>query len=209
MLQLYICVARSLFCLSTLVMEIKELNALIAKRRSIYPKTYIEGKAIEKSDIEQILENANWAPSHRKTEPWRFHVLHSLEKRQAFGDFAIAAHKKMGREMPEAKIKRVRKAPVQAGCVIVLILHRDPEERVPEWEELAALSCAVQNMWLTCSAMGLGSYWSTPKNVIALMHNFIPMADNEKCAGLFYIGHHELPEIAAQRGAIAEKTTWY
>ena len=26
-------------------------------------------------DIEQILENANWAPNHKKTEPWRFKVF--------------------------------------------------------------------------------------------------------------------------------------
>jgi len=190
-------------------MNITDLNALIAKRRSIYPKTYIAGKEIDKATIEQILTNANWAPSHRKTEPWRFHVIHSLEKRQALGNFAVDAHAKMGRDMPDAKRERVRKAPVQAGCVIVLVLHRDLEERVPEWEELAALSCAVQNMWLTCSAMGLGSYWSTPKNVCALMHYFVPMAENEKCAGLFYIGHHALPELPAERGAIEDKTTWY
>jgi nitroreductase len=36
---------------------------------------------------------------------------------------------------------------------------------VPEWEEIAAVSMAVQNMYLTCTANNIGCYWSSPKIV--------------------------------------------
>ena len=58
---------------------------LIKKRRSIFPAQYIE-KSIAKADIEKILEAANWAPNHKKTEPWRFKVLQG-EKKAELGQF--------------------------------------------------------------------------------------------------------------------------
>jgi nitroreductase len=36
---------------------------------------------------------------------------------------------------------------------------------VPDWEEIAATSMAVQNMYLTCTANRIGCYWSSPKIV--------------------------------------------
>ena len=52
---------------------------LIAKRRSIFPVQYND-KPIDKETLEKILEAANWAPTHKKTEPWRFKVLLGKKK---------------------------------------------------------------------------------------------------------------------------------
>jgi len=52
---------------------------LIKKRRSIFPAQYTD-REIAKSDIEKILEAANWAPTHKKTEPWRFRVFRGNAK---------------------------------------------------------------------------------------------------------------------------------
>ena len=41
-------------------------------------------------------------------------------------------------------------------------MNRDKQNRLPEWEEIAAVSMAVQNMWLTCYANNIGCYLSTP-----------------------------------------------
>ena len=58
---------------------------LIKKRRSVFPAQYTN-QAINKSEIEKILESANWAPTHKKTEPWRFKVF--LEKsKEELGKF--------------------------------------------------------------------------------------------------------------------------
>ena len=37
-------------------------------------------------------------------------------------------------------------------------MSRDENEVIPEWEELAATSMSVQNMWLTCTSYDLGCY---------------------------------------------------
>ena len=49
------------------------LGSVIEKRRSIKPHSFT-GEDIPVKVIEAILASTNWAPSHGKTEPWRFQV---------------------------------------------------------------------------------------------------------------------------------------
>ena len=51
-----------------------KLFEAIKSRRSIFPVHYNK-KSIKNEDLELILEAANFAPTHKKTEPWRFKVL--------------------------------------------------------------------------------------------------------------------------------------
>ena len=55
--------------------DTQQINDVIKYRRSIYPKEYQQGKTIPDEIIWQILENANHAPNHKQTEPWRFKVF--------------------------------------------------------------------------------------------------------------------------------------
>ena len=49
------------------------LQHIVTARRSIKPAVF-NGKKIEDHQIRQLLELANWAPTHGFTEPWRFVV---------------------------------------------------------------------------------------------------------------------------------------
>jgi len=69
-----------------------ELSELIRKRRSIFPKTYND-QPIDQAIIEELLENANWAPTHRKTEPWRFQVVQG-DALKRLSDYLGEAYKK-------------------------------------------------------------------------------------------------------------------
>ena len=51
-----------------------DVSALIRRRRSVFPKMYND-LPIADELIAEVLENANWAPTHRLTEPWRFMVF--------------------------------------------------------------------------------------------------------------------------------------
>lgn len=64
-----------------------DVSALIRRRRAIFPKFYLPGKPVDRAFIEEMLENANHAPTHKLTEPWRFRVFHSPESRER-----LAAH---------------------------------------------------------------------------------------------------------------------
>ncbi len=185
------------------------INDLIRRRRSIFPKSYFQDKPVERPVIEQLLENANWAPTHKLTEPWRFQVFHSTESRNALGDYLSDYYR---RNTPpevfsEEKMLKSGENPRRSGAVIAIILHRDPQESLPEFEEIAAVAMAVQNMWLTCTDLGLGCYWGTSKAALE-SHNFLGLAPNERCLGFFYLGWHEMPELPGKRREIQEKVMW-
>ncbi len=187
---------------------IETINRLIKTRRSIFPAMYT-GERVEDLVIENILENANWAPNHKKTEPWRFVVFTNLAL-QRLGEFLANRYKELTppEKFMEIKFKKTKNKPLKSSHVIALCVERDKNEKIPEWEELAALSCAVQNMYLTCTAMGLGCYWSTPKTIIEAKE-FLDLPENQKCFGLFYIG---VPQaglvIEGERRDIGLKTKW-
>ena len=188
-------------------MQFQDINDLIRRRRAIFPKTYIPGKEIARETIEQVLENANWAPTHKRSQPWRFKVFHSENSRTRLGDYLVGFNEKNGKDpLTPEKRNKIRENPLRAGCVIALCIHPDPT--LPEWEEVAALACAVQNMWLTCASLGIGAYWSSPRAALEA-REFLGLAETEKCFGLFYMGWHEMPEIPGMRSPVAEKTSFF
>jgi nitroreductase len=187
-----------------------QIENIIKSRRSVYPKYYID-KEISEETILWLLDLANWAPTHKKTEPWRFKVFHSKESRKQLGEYLASAFKESalskGGAFPELKFQKTLKKPLQSGCVIAVCMQRDPLERLPEWEEIAAVSCAVQNMWLAASTKGLGAYWSTPSSIIEA-REFLQLKENEKCLGLFYIGYRNELEFGSSRGPIEDKISF-
>tara|TARA_R110002051_G_scaffold99857_1_gene170217 strand:- start:22869 stop:23429 length:561 start_codon:yes stop_codon:yes gene_type:complete len=180
---------------------------ILKNRRSIFPAQYND-TPIPKEAIETILEAANWAPTHRKTEPWRFRVMQG-ETLEKLGLFLSLKYLETEASPKEFKAKKLIENPKKAGAVIAICMQRDPNKSVPEWEEVAATAMAVQNMWLACTEMKIGAYWSSP-GLIKHMGEFFEMANEEACLGFFYMGNYdeaiEIPEVT--RTPIAEKTVW-
>lgn len=187
--------------------QLHPVSAVIRRRRAIFPNSY-NTSPIPEETIREILENANWAPTHRMTEPWRFKVFRgaSLAK---LGEYLGEYYRE--HTAPEAfselKYKKTRNNPVRSAAVIAIIMQRDPEGRVPEWEEVASVAAAVQNMWLTCAAHGIGAYWSTPGAILEA-DEFLDLKPGERCLGLFYMGYHDLEDLKGKRGPIEEKVEW-
>jgi nitroreductase len=106
-----------------------------------------------------------------------------------------------------AKYEKLKMNPQKADTVIAICMQRDPKNRVPEWEELAAVAMAVQNLWLSAHAYGIGGYWSTPE-LISAFGEFHPLAEGEKCIGFFYLGYYTPSESTPPRRPLAEKVKW-
>lgn len=160
----------------------------IAARRSVFPDQFID-KEISKEVLDNLLTSANYAPSHRKTYPWRFIVL-TGEAKLKFGQFLAETYKKTtpAEKYASFKHKKIGEKPLKSGAVIAICMQRDPKERVPEWEEIAATAMAVQNVWLCLEQLGLGGYWSTPilKDSFG---DFYGLPEGQKCLGFFYLGY--------------------
>jgi nitroreductase len=192
------------------ISRIMTITELIRRRRSIFPKSYKPaGGDIPDDILTDILENANHAPNHRMTEPWRFKILRGGAKQRLadflLNDFITNAPLE---EQTEMKIKKIQENPVRSACIIVICMKKHPDV-VPEWEEIAAVSMAVQNMWLTCTAHNIGAYWSSPSAITNRGQAFLNLADDERCLGLFYMGYHNMPDIPTQRQPIADKIEFW
>ncbi len=188
-------------------MNINDLTQLIKSRRSIFPAMYND-RAIDRETILTILENGNWAPNHRKTEPWRFKIYQgeSLKSLSVYlGEYY--KNNTPAEKYSEIKYNKTIGKPLKSACVIALCLYDDPHVNIPLWEQRAALACAVQNMWLTCTSLGIGSYWSSPKSIISA-YEFLGLSQHEECLGLFYMGYTDIGSLPAKRGPIEDKIEW-
>lgn len=192
-------------------MKTNELNDLIKNRRSVFPKMYSE-EPVEEEIIKQMLENANWAPTHRFTEPWRFTVFHGegLKKLAEFQSKLYRQVAEANDTFEDRKYQKLANQPMLASHVIAIGMRRDPAESVREVEEIAAVSMAVQNMYLTATAYGLGCYWGT--GGITYMEeakDFFGLEEADKFMGFLYVGNIE-GELKGKglRMPIEEKVTW-
>lgn len=178
---------------------------LIKNRRSVFPAQYND-RTISKEVIKKILEAANWAPNHKKTEPWRFKVL-TGESKAKLGMFLSYKYMETESKPKQIKVKKLMENPKRAAAIIAICMQRDPKESLPEWEEIAATAMAVQNMWLYCTELGIGSYWSSP-GLIKHMNEFFELAEGEKCLGFFYMGYYDEAVPLGQRSSIDDKVQW-
>lgn len=182
------------------------LSKIIKSRRSIFPASYIQ-KEIPVELITQILESANYAPTHKLTEPWRFVVLRG-EAKTRLGATLGQLYKATvpAEKFLQKKYDSFAQKTAQAACIVAVNIQFHPD-KVPAWEEIAAVGCAVQNMALTAEALQIGAYWSSPP-LISGLGEFLGLADEEKCYGLFYMGYHEEQPREANRTPIADKIKW-
>lgn len=189
--------------------NLSEITDLIKNRRTIYPEQFSDRK-VHKEQLELILNNAQWAPTHGNTQPWRFKVF-TEESRQALSNFLAETYLKL--TPPEAqndlKLAKMMQRPMQASAVIAVCMERQPTEKILEIEEIEAVACAIQNMHLTCTAYGLGGFWATPKLIYSQeMNQFLKIGEKDKCLGLFYIGYPAIEWPTAHRKPLEYTTEW-
>ena len=182
------------------------MKTIIANRRSIFPIQF-SGKGVTDSQLHELLEAANWAPTHRRTEPWRFKVFRG-EKKTGLGRFLADAYTNTTQKFSKRKSQAITDKIKLSDAVVLICMKRDEKESVPEWEEIAATAMAVQNLWLTATEMGLGGYWSTPAYVDQI-GGFVSMEEGETCLGLFYLGSFEGSMPTREPGDWREKVQWY
>jgi len=186
--------------------QVDTINNIIRSRRSIFPPSYIK-KEIPREIINNILENANFAPTHKLTEPWRFSVFTGEGLNKLAGFFTERYRNVTPPEaFSQAKYDAAGEKVFKSSCVIVINMEVHPE-KIPEWEEVASVACAVQNMWLTATAYGIGSYWSSPA-ILKELGAFLGLPENQKSLGLFFMGYHDAHETPARRTPIEDKITW-
>ena len=184
------------------------INEIIKNRRATPPR-FLAKKEVDKEIILQLLENANWAPNHKKTEPWRFKI-YTGEAKQKLADeiFSLLGSKtKEGEAISPQKVEKLKANIERVPVVMLVLLQRDKAERIPEWEEIAAIAMAVQNMWLTATDLGLGAFFATPQ-FLPLLNKIFKPEPGQKVLGFFYVGHLAMEYPPPGRGPFEDKVEW-
>ena len=156
-----------------------------------------------------MLNNAVWAPTHGMTQPWRFIVFRD----NALNDLSEALGSIYLSEIPkekqlDSKLGKLMSRSKMASAVIAIILDRE-DSIIPEEDDFAAISCAVQNMQLTATAQGIGAFWSTPGIMKSKRFNeFLGLKEEQRCIGLFYLGYPAIEWPKGQRKPIEYLTEW-
>lgn len=192
-----------------MIFDINIVNQLIRSRRSLYPQTF-NGEIIPQEIISTILENANWAPTHGLTEPWRFNIFHG-DGLKKLADFQSSCYKEYTPEnaFKQHKYEGLKTKPLQCSHVISIGMHRQESGKIPEIEEIEATACAVQNMYLTATAYGLGCYWgSGGVTYFEAAKPFFNLRPQDKLLGFFHLGYPKIAWPEGRRTPIDEKITW-
>jgi len=190
---------------------IEDINRLIRERRSVFPKMYTD-EPVDEAIIEQMLENANWAPTHKKTEPWRFTVF-TGEGLQKLGNYQAELYRKVTTAdgtFTEKKYENLKTKPLKSSHIIALGMKRAPDNKLPLVEEQAAVAMAVQNMHLTAAAYGIGGYWGTGGiTYFEEAKEFFGLEPEDTFMGFFFVGTPQ-PEAIPEstREPVADKVTW-
>ena len=181
----------------------KNVIQIIKSRKSIYPSQF-SGKTLEDSIISELIDVSNHAPSHKMTQPWVYRVFTTKTKDKLLNHIlSINSEKFRKHQVEKMKVKFQL-----TSHIICICMRRDKNKSVPEWEELAATSMAVQNLWIAMVNSRVGGYWSTPEYSKDLS-SFLNLNEGERCLGLFYLGYVE-NEISKNllRKDISKDTKW-
>jgi nitroreductase len=187
----------------------EEFNELVRSRRSVFPDQLQAGKKVDDNIIREILVNATWAPNHGKMEPWHFTVFtdHGLQKLADYQSEMYRQH--AGTAFKEITYTKLQQNPLKASHVIAIGMKRTTGKNIPEIEDIEAVACAVQNMYLSLTVYGLGGYWTTGGvTYVDDAKSFFGLGDADKLLGFFYIGHVAIPSTGAKRQPLSEKMIW-
>ena len=187
-----------------------ELNSLIKSRRSIFPKDY-SGEKVDDAIIRQMFENANWAPTHKYTEPWRF-IVYTGEGRKKLAELQASVYKRkteLDGTFKEERYQNLLVKPLESSHVMLVYMKRDEKKSLPEIEEMGAVFCAIQNMYLTATAYGVGCYLSTGGITFFEEANAaFGLSSEDRIVGFLHVGVPKHLNQPARRNPVDDKVLW-
>jgi nitroreductase len=191
----------------------EEVTKIIRGRRSMFAAQFKENDPVDDSIIEEMLENANWAPTHKLTQPWRF-IVYTGGGLKKFADYQAEMYKmraeKNGTNFIEGTYQKFKEMPLKASHVIAILMKRTENSGIPVMEEIAATAMAVQNMYLTACANGLACYWGTggPTFWGEAREDF-GLEGEDMLMGFFYVAKPTTDSWpAGKREPIGDKVGW-
>lgn len=173
--------------------EIAAVYKVIAERRDI---RHFLPNPIDPELMQRLLQAAHLAPSVGFMQPWRFIRITDAPLRAAIHQIVEqeriqTAHALQEREdeFMRLKVEGVREC---AELLVVSLMDRREQHvfgrrTLPEMD-LASVACAIQNIWLTARAEGIGMGWVSLFDPEQLRH-LLNMPAGAKPVAILCLGH--------------------
>ena len=182
----------------------------ITGRRSCKP-ALMNGRKIDNSLINQLLQLADWAPTHAHTEPWRFIVFAN----NAVLDFC-RDHAEMykantpSEKFQTAKYEKLLHNADEVSHILAVYMKRGTNPKITFMEEVCATAAAVQNVLLGASSLNVAALWSTGGLTFhKAMKSYFGLSDEDQMIGLLYLGYTDtLPKQGERIVPLKEKVEW-
>jgi len=184
------------------------LSTTIKTRRTTKPSQF-NGNKIPDEQVAQLLELADWAPTHTYSEPWRF-VVYGGNKVNEFSMQHALLYQQFTPtdKFMKGKFDGIIANGKKSSHIIVCIMKRT-NFKLPVIEEIAAVSCAVQNILLGATALGIASLWSTGGMVLhPAMKNLFELDEADEIVGQLFLGYSNEKIEGVRKIALSEKIVW-
>jgi len=183
----------------------------IIDRRTTKPET-MNGRIIDDPEILELLELANWAPTHGYTEPWRF-VVFSGDGLTAISNFHADLYKREmeAKDQKPVKYDKILNRTSKISHLVAICLKRGENPKIPANEEHASVAIAAQHIWLGAAAKDIACYWgSGGMTYHPEMRSYLGLEnDQDKVLGFLYLGYSDCSPLKGKRlTSIKEKITW-
>jgi len=185
------------------------IASIIKNRRSIKP-VRMNGKKIPDDQVNELLKLANWAPTHGRTEPWRF-IVYSGNKVKEFCHQHAELYKThtLPEKFEQANYDKQMHNGDLASHIIIAIMQRGKSPKIPALEEIAATAIAIQNILLGATAAGIASFWSTGGMVHhPVMKDFLHLNQEDIVMSILYLGYTDEQMEGKRQTGVEEKVVW-
>jgi nitroreductase len=174
-----------------------DFDAILRTRRTI--NSFLPTLSDDwESTLEEAIQSAIHAPNHKRTEPWRFHLLGPETIQKVCELNASIVAEKKGEKAGKQKLDRWLQMP---GWLVVTCKTENDNTSNNNMddptgigrEDYAACCCAVQNLCLSLHNSGMGTKWTTgPVNFDYRFNDIVGLKeDAEYVVGTIWFGTPE------------------
>jgi len=183
------------------------LSDIIKNRRTTKPPM-MNGKKIPNEQTKQLLELADWAPTHANTEPWYF-IVYSEPKTFCNEHAELYRDSTSAEDFMQFNYEKLLHMGDKASHVIIAVMKRGRLPKIPALEEIAATACAVQNILLGATAAGIASYWGTGGMALKPeMKTYLNLGEEDIVMGVLYLGYSDSVPSGERMIPLSEKVKW-
>lgn len=164
------------------------VSTLMDSRHTVLPKRLVE-PGPDTAQLESIFAAAATAPDHGRLCPWRFILVPPTERHRLAETFASSL-KERDSKASEEEMSRAREKAYRAPLLMLMVVDATRGDPAIDFNErLISAGCALQNMLLMATAMGLGSALTSGKALKANgLHALFQLTSDESAICFISIG---------------------